>query len=134
VHFRTALKSEFRRRTERNPRYSLRAFARDLGSDHATLSQILRGRRSLSPRMVRHLGPHLRLDPTVIADASAQQGAEAILRLAQSPGFCVQSRWIATQTGLPIDAVNVALQRLLRDGDLVMESSTCWKTTRTHYA
>jgi uncharacterized protein YciI len=41
VHFRTALNIEFRRRCERNPRYSLCAFARDLGSDHATLSQLV---------------------------------------------------------------------------------------------
>jgi hypothetical protein len=134
VHFRTALKLEFRRRSQRNPRYSLRAFARDLGSDHATLSQILRGRRSLSPRMVRQLGARLRLAPSLIADASAQQSAEAVLRLAQSPDFRVQSRWIAMRTGLSIDTVNIALHRLLRDGDLVMESSTHCKTTRTHYA
>jgi hypothetical protein len=134
MHFRTTLKLEFRRRSERNPRYSLRAFARDLGSDHATISQILRGRRSLSPGMVRQLGSHLRLDPLTIGEAAAQQNAEAVLRLAQSPGFRVQSRWIATRTGLPVDTVNVALHRLVRDGDLVMESSTSWKTTRPHYA
>jgi transcriptional regulator with XRE-family HTH domain len=128
------LNSEFRRRSERNPRYSLRAFARDLGSDHSTLSQILRGRRSLSPRMVRQFGSRLRLTPATVIEASAQQSAEAVLRLAQSPGFRVQSRWIATRTGLPIDTVNVALHRLLRQGDLVMESSNCWKTTRPHYA
>jgi hypothetical protein len=134
MHFRTALKLEFRRRTGRNPRYSLRAFARDLGSDHATLSQIFRGRRSLSPRMVRRFGARLRLHPAIVADASGRQTAEAVLRLAQTPGFCVQSRWIATRTGLPVDTVNIALHRLLRDGDLVMVSSTSWKTTRLHYA
>jgi transcriptional regulator with XRE-family HTH domain len=134
VHFRTALNLEFRRRSERNPRYSLRAFARDLGSDHATISQILRGRRTLSSRMVRQLGSRLRLDPSSIANASEQQTAESVLRLAQSPGFRVQSRWIATRTGLSVDAVNIAIQRLLRDGDLVMASSTCWNTTRPNYA
>jgi transcriptional regulator with XRE-family HTH domain len=134
MHFRTALKSEFRRRSERNPRYSLRAFARDLGCDHGTLSQILRGRRSLSPRMVHEFGSRLRLAPSVLAEASAQQSAEAVLRLTQSPGFRVQTRWIAVRTGLPVDAVNMALHRLLRDGDLVMESASSWKTTRSHYA
>jgi DNA-binding GntR family transcriptional regulator len=84
--------------------------------------------------MVRKLGSHLRLSPSIIADAATQQNAEAVLRLAQAPGFRVQSRWIAARTGLPVDTVNIALHRLLSDGDLVMESSTCWKTTRPHYA
>jgi hypothetical protein len=125
---------EYRSRCKRNPQYSLRAFARDLGSDHATLSQILRNRRSLSPAMVRRIGSRLRLDPSLIADASAQQNAEVLLRLAQSPGFRAECRWIAVRTGLSIDTVNVAIHRLLRTGDLIMESSTCWKTTRPHYA
>jgi hypothetical protein len=84
--------------------------------------------------MVRQFGSQLRLNPSIVIEASAQQSAEAVLRLAQSPSFCAQSRWIAARTGLPIDAVNVALHRLVRDGDLVMESSNCWKTTRPHYA
>jgi transcriptional regulator with XRE-family HTH domain len=134
VHFRTVLELEFRRRSERNRRYSLRAFARDLGTHHATVSQILRRRRSLSPRMIRQLGARLRLNPSIIAEASEQQCAEAVLRAAQSPGFRVQSRWIATRTGLPVDSVNAALHRLLRDGDIVMESANHWKTTRSHYA
>lgn len=134
VHFRTALRLEFRRRVERNRRYSLRAFARDLGSDHATLSQILRGRRRLSPSMVRQIGARLRLAPSIVSEAAEQQSAEIVLRLAQAPGFCVQSRWIATRTGLPLDAVNIAIHRLLRNGDLVMESSNCWKATRPNYA
>jgi hypothetical protein len=70
----------------------------------------------------------------VITEASARQDAEAVLRAAQSPRLQFQSRWIASQSGLPIDTVNAALHQLLRDGDLVMESSTCWKTTRPHYA
>ena len=134
MHFRVALDTEYRRRRERNPHYSLRAFARDIGSDHASLSQILRNRRSLSPRMIRRLGSRLRLDPAIIAEAAGQQSADAVLRLVCSPGFRAECRWIAVRTGLSVDNVNVAIHRLLLAGELVMESSTCWIATQPSYA
>ncbi|MBI1842139.1 MAG: hypothetical protein HYR88_14985 [Verrucomicrobia bacterium] len=74
------------------------------------------------------------MDADAIADACVRQNAEKILRLAQSPGFRARSRWIATRTGIPLDAVNVALQQLLRHGELVMRSVNHWSTTHTHHA
>jgi hypothetical protein len=44
------LRSEFSRRKLRNPSYSLRAFARNLGLDPSFLGRFLHGRQSLSPR------------------------------------------------------------------------------------
>jgi hypothetical protein len=134
VNFRETLAAERARRRAANPRYSLRAFARDLGTDHATLSQVLRGRRSLSPRMVRRFGRRLSLDAGKIAEACEQQNAETVLRLARAAGFRPNSRWIATRTGLAMDAVNAALHRLVYHGDLVMESADRWVTTRAPYA
>ena len=134
MNLRAALRTEFSARRQRNARYSLRAFARFLGVDHATLSQILRGRRSLSPRMATRLGRRLGLAPALVAEARQQQTAEAVLRLTRSPAFQPNSRWIATRTGLPLDAVNSALDRLLRHGDLVMESAARWTATRPAYA
>lgn len=43
------INQKFSERKERNPRYSLRSFARQLGLDPGSLSGILRGRRPLSP-------------------------------------------------------------------------------------
>jgi transcriptional regulator with XRE-family HTH domain len=134
VNFREMLSTEFEQRRRNNPRYSLRAFARYLGTDHSTLSQILRNRRNLSPRMIRRFGGRLRLKPAIITDACVQQNAETILRLARSPSFSTHSRWIAARTNLPLDAVNAALHRLLHQGDLLMESTHRWKTTRAPYA
>jgi len=134
VNFRETLKAEFDLRRRGNSRYSLRAFARYLGTDHSTLSQILRSRRSLSPEKIRLFGARLRLSPTIIADACAQQDAEAILRLVRAPAFCTHSRWIATHTSIPLDAVNAALHRLLHRGNLVMKSANHWKITRTSHA
>ena len=51
---------ESRRRT--NPRYSLRAFARDLDLSPSRLSQILQGRQGLSPQSCEALVPKLGLD------------------------------------------------------------------------
>ncbi len=120
------LSAELAKRRKRNPRYSLRAFARDLGSDHATLSQLIRGRRVLSPRMAKKFGAKLHLRAVDISEACEQHNAEAILRLAGAPGFRPNSRWIATRTGLSLDGVNTALARLLHQRQLVMETASRW--------
>jgi hypothetical protein len=55
------------------------------------------------------------------------------LRSVQSPRFRPECRWVAVNTGLSVDTVNIAIHRLLRAGELAMEFSR-WKTTRAHYA
>lgn len=134
MNLREALHTELTARRRRNARYSLRAFARFLGTDHATLSQILRGRRSLSPRMAARLGRRLGLSPAAVAESRQQQVAESVLRLVRTKSFRPNSRWIATRTGLPLDAVNSALDHLIRHGDLVLESAARWTATRPAYA
>lgn len=120
------LRAELARRRADNPHYSLRAFARDLGADHAALSQVLRGRRVLSPRKIRAFGRRLKWTEAEIAEAVEVHHAEAILRLLRRPAFRANSRWIATRTGLPLDATNAALSRLLRERRLVMETRERW--------
>jgi hypothetical protein len=126
VSFRQVLKSEVERRCRNNPRYSLRAFARHLGTDHSTLSQILRRRRNLTARMVRSFGTRLRLGPEAIAEACVAQDSEAVLRLIRSRPFRPDSRWMATRTGMPLDRVNAALHWLLYKGALAMKSANPW--------
>lgn len=126
MDLRRALHQELAERRSRNARYSLRAFARDLGTDHATLSQLLRGKRHLTPSMVQRLGPLLGLGKPAIVEAGIGQDARAILRLAGTPGFRTHSRWIAQRTGIPMDAVNIALHWLLRHGHLVMHAPDRW--------
>jgi hypothetical protein len=126
VELRQTLATEFAQRRHRNQRYSLRAYARDLGTDHATLSQVIRGRRVLSPRLVRHFGQKLNLSRQDIAEACEQHHADAIVRLARRASFKPNSRWIATRTGLSLDAVNAALARLLHRRQLTMASTRHW--------
>ena len=117
--FRRLLESELARRSSRNRRYSLRAFARYLDVDHSTLSQWLRGRRTITPRTVASLAPRLGCAPGTPPDL-------AILGLVRQEGFHPDSRWIARSLGIGVDDVNVALQRLLRLGLLRMETRYTW--------
>src|SRR4051812_2340511 len=58
------LKSELSKRCERNPRYSLRAFARSLGVSHTVLSLVLAGKRPLARKSALRISERLELDPT----------------------------------------------------------------------
>ena len=53
--FRELLTSEIAYRQARNPSYSLRAFARSVGVNHSTLSQIIRGKRTLTKRNIQKI-------------------------------------------------------------------------------
>ena len=124
VSFRIVLRSEFDRRLARNPRYSMRAFARTLGVSHSTLSRFFAGRRRLTARAIRRIGGKLDID--VEAHCSAEND-RALLALLAHPAFRASSRWIATMLGIPIDDVNLSLQRLVRERRLVMESRDRWQ-------
>jgi transcriptional regulator with XRE-family HTH domain len=132
MEFRPRLSDELARRRQRNPHYSLRAFARDLGTDHATLSQILRERRPLSSRMITALGRRLGIERAGLTACRVQQDAAAVVRLISSGNFQPNTRWIAIRTGLPIDSVNAALQSLLSRRVLVMKSPSSWKFKKSH--
>ncbi len=117
------LAAELIARKARNPRYSLRAFARDLRLSHATLSQMLRGRRPISSRAALLLGQRLRLEGRAVSAARAEIEDAKVLAAVNRADFVMGSRFIATRTGLPLDAVNAALFRLLSGGRLAMRHS-----------
>jgi hypothetical protein len=127
VTFRTVLQAELDRRRATNPRYSLRSFARDLTVDHSTLSQILRGRRRLTGRNVRAFGRRLRLAAPAIAELCALENESAVLSALDRPNFQADSRWVASMVGIPLDEVNVALQRLLRKRIVTMTTRARWE-------
>jgi transcriptional regulator with XRE-family HTH domain len=126
VTFRTVLQTEFDRRRAANHRYSLRSFARALSIDHSTLSQILRGRRRLTGRNVRALGRRLHLTAPAIAEHCAAENESAVLAALERPGFRPDSRWLASIAGIPLDEVNVTVQRLLRKRMVTMTSRERW--------
>jgi len=127
VTFRDVLADEFERRSARNARYSLRAFALALSADHAALSQILRGKRRLTTRTIRRLGATLGLPSSAIDAHCAAENDRALLDFVRSHRFRADSRWIANVLAIPVDEVNVSLQRLVRTGALVMKSRQTWE-------
>jgi uncharacterized protein (TIGR02147 family) len=157
--FRLLLQSELGRRCASNPHYSLRAFAKYLGLDHATLSQMLRGKRRLTAKMIVKIGTRLGLPedklkayvsyeestcsaplPSVNLRAIQQMAHDtaalisewyhyAILELTRLQDFKPDSRWIARVLGLTPDEVNVAVTRLTRLGLLHMVSRKRWTDT-----
>jgi hypothetical protein len=126
MDLRALISAEFLRRRKRNPRYSLRAFARDLGTHHSTLARLLQRRRRLTSRTVRSPGARLGLGGADLAHACITEHTDIILDLARRRGFCADSRWIATRSGLPLDEVNVALHQLVHSGRITMSSPSTW--------
>ncbi len=61
--FRQFLEDELNRRMQTLPRYSLRAFARQLDVDSSFLSKILSGKRTVTMRTIRMFGERLSLTP-----------------------------------------------------------------------
>ena len=154
IDLRGFLRHELARRCAKNSRYSLRAFARALGTDHSTLSQLLRGRRPLAVRTIEQfcdrLGvPEEECQQFIVAERQRRrQSADeprqirrlgrdisillsdwrhfAILELTRLESFRTDSRWIARVLGSSTDEVNVAIQRLLRFGLLQMTDAGTW--------
>jgi hypothetical protein len=109
--FRNWLCIEFARRRKNNPQYSLRAFAAALKTDHSTLSQIIRGRRTLTKKAMVQLRCHL--------DWTADM--QNLLSFVSLPGFSPDLRQCAESLGISRDAAAIALQRLVRCSRLAME-------------
>jgi transcriptional regulator with XRE-family HTH domain len=126
MELKARLRQELERRQAANHRYSLRAFARDLGVDHASLSQILRGRRALTFATAERFGGRFgwtaaEVDAAVSADEEAR-----FLTAVGAPAFRADVRWLAIRLALPMDRVQILLQRLLRDGRLSLTTPSHW--------
>src|SRR5438270_13729730 len=76
--FRLHLQEELLRRCRSNPGYSLRAFARALQVNPASLSRMLRGERVISEEMKERLAIRLGLGPRELSElATEPSGAGA---------------------------------------------------------
>jgi hypothetical protein len=126
VRLKDELNAEFSQRKKRSPRYSLRAFARDLHIHHGSLSRILRGQRDVSHRLAIRLGRRAGLNARQIAECCDARLERLVLSAIQARAFHPASRWIAVRTGIPLDTVNCTLVRLLRRGAICMESPNRW--------
>lgn len=148
--FRTLLQEELLKRCRANPRYSLRAFARSLGTHPASLSHVMRGRRPLTGHAIRQMGARLGLSPDRIQDLErsnrdpeAKKDAfqtlaqdlfevvsdwyhDAILELTRVKHFEADPRWIARTLAITPSEVHIAVERLTRLGLLEITPTGQW--------
>jgi uncharacterized protein (TIGR02147 family) len=144
LNFRVWLQKEFTDRCRKNPRYSLRAFAKLLGMEAASVSQILSGKREASTKVITRICDRLSVNPrarfqlllnvkkrvakaqTEPAPPSFQQLTAdafsviadwyhyAILELTFTENFDSSPNWIAKKLGITPTEAKVALDRLER--------------------
>ena len=127
VTFRTVLRAELERRRAPTPA------TRSDPSRAISRSITRRSRRSfaasggLTGRKVRAFGRRLRLPAPEIAELCALENEAAVLSALDRPNFQADSRWVASMVGIPIDEVNVTLQRLLRKRIVTMTARARWE-------
>lgn len=139
------LASEFKKRKDNNPNFSLRSFARWLGISPAQLSQMITGKRNISLKTLAKINNRLDLSPlekksvlnslleskkhnTRIEDTKTLLMKEdqfriiadwyhfAILALTKINNAKADPRWISRRLGISVSEANQAVIRLVRLG------------------
>jgi transcriptional regulator with XRE-family HTH domain len=149
--FRSYLQEELVRRCKKNPRYSLRAFARVLQVEPSYLSKLLRGERSLTERKIISFSKSLSLNPELVesfvkptAPARSEPGFVqlsedrfqvisewyhfALLELMTVKDFIPSVPWAARALGLRPTEVRAAVERLARLGFIELLPNGTWKS------
>lgn len=129
----------------KNPRLSQRYFAQKLGLSSGALSEILKGKRKISPKLAEKIAEKLNMDPRAAAafvEKTKNDGVGidywqlqddqfqlisfwphfAILNLVKSKQCQHRSSWFAHQLNLSERVVQDCLDRLLRVGMLKLEN------------
>lgn len=154
--FRILLQQEFVKRCRKNPKYSLRAFARSLGIEASPLSAILRGKRPLTKKTQKKLGLALGLslnelerfkNATDTVAVNYQQLTldnyalisdwyhYAILELTRIESFRPDLKYIAKTLNISQTEAHIAVERLQRLGLLETSEDGNWlDTTPNSYA
>lgn len=146
TEFRNLLQQEFLKRSGKNPGYSLRAFAKALGINHATLSGLMSGKRPVSPATMQKLSKTLQLPPEKVGEfvesrkgksyfilqqdafnAMSEWYFDAILELTLIPNFKLEADIIADSIGITRTQAQIALETLERLDLLMKDSSGRWK-------
>nr|BDT27909.1 TIGR02147 family protein [Bacteriovorax sp. HI3] len=125
-------------RKQKNPAYSLRAFARDLGISRTAISDVVRGSRRLSVHNIEHIAKVLQLDSETVESLKddLQQVLEperiileseeldfvedwhylGILSLAKLSQTEYSADWVAKKLGLQVEVAQSALNFLSAKG------------------
>lgn len=124
----------------RSLQYSQRAMAKRLGLSSGALSEILKRKRKISPKLAERLAEKMQLSPAerravgLRVESKLESEFElssdsfhlisdwwhfAILNLTQVEGFKSDPLWIAGRLGLPKSKINSAIDLLKRSGLLI---------------
>lgn len=147
------LNQKFLELKAQNPRLSLRYFAQKIGISSGALSEILKGKRKISPKLATKIAARLHLDPVDTAsfiDSSLVPGESqdiaylqlqddqfhlisewphfAILNLVKSEHCVHRATWFAQQLHLPVKITQEAIDRLLRLEMLLYEKKKYVRT------
>lgn len=137
------LKTEFEKRKKQNPSFSLRAFSKWLNVSPAQVSQMLAGKRTITPETLNKIALRVGSSPlerndllsTLVSSLVVEHNPKAlerkllaedqfrliadwyhmaILSLTKLKGSKPDPRWIARRLGISAEEANLALSRLVR--------------------
>lgn len=156
------IKMSLEERIKKNPQYSLRAYAKQLGVSAATLSGILSGQRKLTAEMMGKIGFALDLNPEEIwnhqrqalghketpTDVTFKELTQemfmivsewyhlTILELMKLTDFEPNANWISKRLGVNSNQIKIAIERLQKVGILEIKGNVWLDKTdgfTTHY-
>lgn len=146
------LQKVFLEKTRKNPRYSLRAFAKNLNIDSSTLSALMNGKRPLTPQMAKKILKQADLgdarlkeklwfqflegsnseateDYSILNEMETELVASwehfAILALLEIPNFHAPTKQISLRLNIPIAIVVDCLSRMEKLG-FVQKKKDSW--------
>lgn len=139
-------RQEFERRKEKNPAYSLRAFASSLGVPPSTLSALLSGRRNAGNRLERQIrasldGKRLAIPkPSRFLKISLDEFQlisdwhhSAFMELLSLKDFRSDFSWAAARLGVRVNEAKSILNRLQQAGLIRIEGGQ-WRDTTGGYS
>ncbi len=148
---RDLLKEELSTRQANNPKYSLRAFASQLGVNHSALSEVISGRRRLSAKAVESILDKLEIqkknklalleahsiNPNAYQKISNDriENADAwyfdsLLELTSVDGFKSDVGWVAQTLGVSEEKIKSTVEVLVSFGELKITKGQ-WRATET---
>lgn len=146
------MQDELMERTKRNPSFSAKAFAKQLGVEPSSFYQILSGKRALTDKMCRRLADKLSISPAETLSLLKGERREghnnkfskytqlrsdqfhviadwyhyAILELTHLSHFKGDVQWISKVLGVPALEIKFAVERLQRLGLLEITQDAQW--------
>jgi uncharacterized protein (TIGR02147 family) len=127
-NYRRLLRQRLGELTEKNPSFSLRAFAKRIGISASHLSRVMNGKKALSLETAVQISRELGLDLTEDLGAEGSSATKPLnldvfkviadwyhfplLELIKTKGFRSNEQWIAKRLGLSLALAQAALDRL----------------------